>query len=116
MVPQQWKDARLIYIYNRKDDRATHGNSRDIYLLAVAGKVLVRVILSRLNEHVVEKVCPEAQCAFRKERGTIDMIFVAQQLQEKCREQRSDLCMTFIHQSKAFDTVNRDMLWEILRV
>ena len=43
------------------------------------------------------------------------MIFVARQLQEKCREQRMDLCMAFIDLSKAFDTVNRELLWEIMR-
>ena len=43
------------------------------------------------------------------------MIFVARQLQEKCREQRMNLCMAFVDLSKAFDTVNRAMLWEIMR-
>ena len=43
------------------------------------------------------------------------MIFVARQLQEKCREQRNDLCIAFIDLSKAFDTVNREMLWDIMR-
>ena len=43
------------------------------------------------------------------------MIFVSRQLQEKCREQRKDLCMAFIDLSKAFDTVNREFLWEIMR-
>ena len=113
-VPQQWKDARIISIYKKKGDRATCGNSRGISLLAVAGKVLARIILARLNTHIVDRVCPESQCGFRKERGTIDMIFVTRQLQEKCREQQKNLCMAFIDLCKAFDTVNRDMLWKVL--
>ena len=32
----------------------------------------------------------ESQCGFRKDRGTIDMIFTAK-LQEKCQEQNDDL-------------------------
>ena len=43
------------------------------------------------------------------------MIFVAQQLQEKCREHHQDLCMDFADLTKAFDTVNRDLIWNILR-
>ena len=43
------------------------------------------------------------------------MILASRQLQEKCREQRKDLCIAFIDLSKAFDTVNRDLLWETLR-
>ena len=42
------------------------------------------------------------------------MIFVARQLQVKC-VQHQDLCMAFIDQTRAFDTVNRDLLWNILR-
>ena len=48
-------------------------------------------------------------------RSTIDMIFVARQLQEKCREQHQYLYMAFVDLTKAFDTVNRDLLWNILR-
>ena len=48
-VPQQWKDARIVSIYKRKGDRATCGNSRGISLLSVAGKVLAKILLTRLN-------------------------------------------------------------------
>ena len=43
------------------------------------------------------------------------MIFVARQLQEKCREQHQDLYLAFVDLTKAFDTVNRDLLRNILR-
>ena len=41
------------------------------------------------------------------------MIFVARHLQEKCREKHQDLYMTFVDLTKVFDTVNRDLLWNI---
>ena len=44
--------------------------------------------------------------------GTIDMIFTARQLQEKCQEQNVDLYMTFVDLTKAFDTVSREGLWK----
>ena len=71
-------------------------------------------MLTRLLEHVVGLVLPESQCGFRRGRSTIDMIFVAPQLQEKCREQHQDLYLAFVDLTKAFDTVNRDLLWNIL--
>ena len=43
------------------------------------------------------------------------MIFTARQIQEKCREQQQDLYMTFIDLTKAFDTVNRNGLWKVLK-
>ena len=58
---------------------------------------------------------PENQCGFRGGRGTVDMIFVARQLQEKCQEQYDDLFITFIDLTKAFDTVCRDGLWQIMK-
>ena len=57
---------------------------------------------------------PETQCGFRQGRGTIDMIFTARQLQEKCREQNVGLYTTFIDLTKAFDTVSREGLWKVM--
>ena len=96
------------------DDRAECGNSRGISLLSVAGKVLAKIMLTRLLEHVVDPVLPESQFGFRRRRSTIDMIFVARQLQEKCCEQHHDLYLAFVDLTKAFDTVIRDLLWNIL--
>jgi exonuclease III len=113
-VPSAWKNANIVAIYKRKGDKSLCGNSRGISLLAVAGKILARIMLSRLLHHVVDQVLPESQCGFRRERSTIDMIFVARQIQEKAREQHRDLFTAFIDLTKAFDTVNRDILWNIL--
>ena len=46
---------------------------------------------------------------YRGNRSTVDMIFCLRQLQEKCIEQDRPLC------SKAFDTVGRTGLWQLLR-
>ena len=113
-VPQDLKDANIVTIFKKKGDRAVCGNSRGISLLAVAGKILSKVMLTRLVHQLTEDLLPETQCGFRKERSTTDMIFAARQIQEKCREQNKDLFMAFIDLSKAFDTVNRELLWLLL--
>ena len=71
-------------------------------------------MLIRLLTYVVDTVVPESQCGFRRARRTTDMIFVARLLQEKCREQHRDLFIAFIDLTKAFDTVNHDLLWQVL--
>ncbi|VDM03262.1 unnamed protein product [Schistocephalus solidus] len=48
-------------------------------------------------------------------KATIDMIFTARQLQEKCQEMRTHLYINFSNLTKAFDTVNRDGLWKIMQ-
>ena len=107
--PKQWKNANIILVHKQKSDRTECGNSRGISLLSVAGKVLAKIMLTRLLEHVVDLVLPESQCGFWHGRSTIDMIFVARRLQEKFREQHQDLYLAFVDLTKALDTVNRDL-------
>ena len=110
VVPQNWKDSLIITIYKNKGDKSECGNSRGISLLSVAGKIMAKVLLKRLVRHVSEELMPETQCGFRQNRSTTDMIFVARQTLEKCREQYKDLHMCFVDLSKAFDTVERGLL------
>ena len=112
-VPQDFKDANITKLF-KKGKRSICDNYRGISLLVIAGKILARVILNRLNESLLDSICSESQCGFRKGRGTVDMIFSLRQVQEKAREQNKPLYMLFIDLTKAFDTVNRDALWHIL--
>ena len=114
-IPQEFKDASIIHLYKRKGNPQVCDNHRGISLLSIAGKILAKILLNRLNAHLDQTgLIPESQCGFRKDRGTIDMIFTARQLQEKCQEQNVDLYMTFVDLTKAFDTVSRDGLWKIM--
>ena len=109
------KDASIIHIYKRKGNLQVCDNHRGISLLSIAGKILAKKLLNRLNAHLDQAgLIPESQCGFRKDRGTIDMIFTARQLQEKYQEQNVDIYMTFVDLTKAYDTVSRDGLWKIM--
>ena len=77
-------------------------------------KILARVMLMRLISRLEQGLYQESQCGFRQGRGTVDMIFAARQLQEKCLEQNNQLCTTFVDLTKAFDTVSRHGLWKIM--
>ena len=110
-IHQEFKDATIIHLFKREGNPQVCDNHRGISLLSIAGKILARVLLNRLNEHLEQSgLLPESQCGFRKNRGTIDMIFTARQLQEKCQEQNVDLYMTFVDLTKAFDIVSREGL------
>jgi hypothetical protein len=112
-VPQAWKDAMICSLF-KKGDRAVCGNFRGISLLATAGKLLTRIIITRLAKHC-ECLLPETQCGFRKGRSTIDMLFCARLTQEKCAEFRVDMWAVFVDLTKAYDTVNRKGLFAILQ-
>ena len=113
-LPQELKDASIIHLYKRKGNRNACDNHRGISLLSIAGKILARILLNRLNAHLERDLLPESQCGFRAGRGTVDMIFAARQLQEKCQEKNVGLYTTFVDLTKAFDTVCREGLWEIM--
>ena len=89
-LPQDLKDATIIHLYKRKGNRLSCDNHRGISLLSIAGKILARVLLNRLNHHLEDGLLPESQCGFRSNRGTIDMIFAARQLQEKAFEHHGE--------------------------
>jgi exonuclease III len=112
-MPQNWKDANIVPIF-KKGSRTECGNYRGISLLSVAGKILARIILNRLDK-ICSHILPETQCGFRRNRSTIDMVFSLRQIQEKCTEQNMELYMVFIDFTKAFDTVSREGLWSVLQ-
>ena len=112
---QDFKDASIIHLNKRKGNPQVCDNHRGITLLSIAWKILAKILLNRLNVHLdMAGLIPESQCWFRKDRGTIDMIFTVRQLQEKCREQNVDVYMTFVDLTKAFDTVSLDGLLKIM--
>ena len=102
-----------ITILFKKGDRSQCGNYRGISLLSVVGKFLADMILQRLTT-LARRVYPESEQGYREGRGTIDEIFTVRQLMEKSREQHHNLYIAFIDFSKAFDTVNRQLLFSIL--
>ncbi|VDM05701.1 unnamed protein product [Schistocephalus solidus] len=113
-VPQDFKDATIVYLYKTKGNPQLCDNHRGISLLNIAGKNFAHIFLIRLNGHLEQGLLPESQCGFRRHRGTTDMIFAALQLQEKCQEMRTHLYITFMDLTKAFDKVHRDGMWKVM--
>ena len=89
-VPQDFRDALIFTVYKRKGDGAECWNHRGISLLAIADKVLAKIVLNRLK-FISEEVLPESQCGFRQGRSISDMIFTLRQLQEKAAEHLTSL-------------------------
>ncbi|KAI8511741.1 hypothetical protein Bbelb_108410 [Branchiostoma belcheri] len=112
-IPQDLKDAKLVTLFKNKGSRQDCDNYRAIALLSLVGKLFARVVLKRLQD-LAERIYPESQCGFRKDRSTIDMIFTFRLLQEKCIEQNKPLLAVFVDLCKAFDSVSREGLYLVL--
>ena len=113
-LPQDLRDAVIITLYKNKGENSNCDNYRGITLLSIAGKILARILLNRLVPTIAEDNTPENQCGIRRNRSTTDMVFVLRQLQEKCREQNKGLYVSFVDLTKAFDTVSRKGMWQIM--
>ena len=79
-------------------------NYRTIALITHASKILLKIIMKRLERKLDEEI-NQTQAGFRQNRGTRDQIFNLRMLIEKCREANINLHFCFIDYSKAFDCV-----------
>lgn len=62
-----------------------------------------------------EDIVGNYQNVFRKNKSTIDHIFVIRQIMEKSYEFAKDLHMVFVDYKQAYDSINRRKLWKILK-
>ncbi|BHF73627.1 hypothetical protein SprV_0401670900 [Sparganum proliferum] len=106
-VPQDLKDPSFAPLHERKGDQQLRDNPREIPLLNMARKIFACIPLNHLNDHLEQKLYPESQCRFRRDRGTIDRIVADCQLRGKCQGMRTNHYTTFVDFMEAFDTVNR---------
>ena len=84
----------LFFCHNK--DRTGCGNYRDISLLARTGKVLLKLVATRLSAYGEAKgLLPEGLCGFRSHRSTTDMMFAMRRLQELGRKARAPLLVCF---------------------
>ena len=113
-VPQQWKYATIMVLHKKKDWTECD-NYRGPSLVAHASKILLKIIASRLGEYCERVgVLPEEQSGFRPNRSTTDMMFAIRRLQKLALKKRIPLYVCFIDLTKAYDSVDRTLLWSVL--
>ena len=84
-------------------------------LVAHAGKVLLKIVANRLGDFCEEAgIFSEEQCGFRPQRSTTNIMFVVRRLQELGRTSNTSLEICFIDLAKAYDSVDRVLLWKVL--
>ena len=73
-------------------------------------------VLEQRARYKVEPFLSEAQMGFRKGRGCIYPIFALRLLSKKVIEHDRELNIVFVDQEKTFDRVNRDKIWQTLKM
>ena len=112
-IPAEWKEGILIKL-PKKGDLTECSNYRGIMLLSVPGKVLNRILLERIKK-AVDPNLRDQQAGFRRNRSCADQISTLRIIVEQSLEWNSPLYINFIDYEKAFDSVDRETLWKLLR-
>lgn len=113
-IPEEWTKGIIFPVY-KKGNKYQCNNYRGITLLNIIYKVFSNVLLQYLTPYA-EEILDEVQCGFRQSRGTVDQIFVVRQTMEKCYEHNTDLHMLFVDFRQAFDSINKEKLYEYMDV
>ena len=111
--PQDWK--RSVFIPTPKKGNVKEcSNYCTIALISHASRVILKILQVRLQQYVNGEL-PDVQAGFRKSRGSRDQISNIRWIIEKPREFQKNIYFCFIDYTKAFDCVNHNKLWKILK-
>ena len=96
----------------KKGNAKERSNHRTIVLISHASKVMLKILQARLQQYCE---LPDVQAGFRKGRGTRDQIANIRWIIEKARKFQKNIYFCFIDYAKAFDCVDHNKLWKILK-
>ena len=111
--PQDWKRAVFIPI-PKKDNAKECSNYHTIALISHASKVMLKIIQARLQQHVNHEL-PDVQAGFIKGRGARFQIDSICWIIIKARQFQKNIYFCFTDYAQAFDCVDHNKLWEILK-
>ena len=75
---------------------------------------MLKILQARLQQYVNREL-PDVQAGFRKRRGTRDQIANIYWIIEKASEFQKNIDLCFLDYAKAFDCVDHNKRWEILK-
>ena len=111
--PTTWTQS-LVITLPKKGNLQLCQNYRTISLISHPSKVMLKIILNRLQPQA-EEIIAEEQAGFRAGRSTTEQIFNLRILCEKYLQHQQNLYYVFIDFKKAFDRVWHEALWATMR-
>ena len=98
----------------KKGNAKECSNYRTIAFISHTSKIMLKILQASLWQYMNQEV-PDVQAGSRKGRGTRDQIANIQWIIQKAREFQKNIHFCFIDYAKAFDFVNHNKLWKILK-
>ena len=103
------------YPVPKKGNAKECSNFCTIALISHTSKVMLKILQARLQQYV-NREFPDVQAGFRKGRGTRSQIANIHWIMKKARGFHKKIHFCFIDYTKAFDCVDHNKPWKILRV
>ena len=110
---RDWKRSVFIPI-PKKANAKECSNYCTIPLISHASKLMLKILQARLQQYVNCEL-PDVQAGFKKDRGTRDQIANIRWMIKKAREFQKNIYFCFTDYAKAFDCVDHNKLWKILK-
>ena len=111
--PTTWTQS-LVITLPKKGNLQLCQNYRTLSLISHPSKVMLKIILNRLQAQA-EEIIAEEQAGFRAGRSTTEQIFNLRILCEKYLQHQQNLYHVFIYFKKAINRVWHEALWETMR-
>ena len=110
--PKSWRISQIIPV-PKKGDLTLVKNYKGISLLPIAAKIYNKLILNRLLPKVEPLICKN-QNGFRTGRSTHSQILAIRRIIEEMCNCNKEAVFLFVDFSKAFDSIDRDKMFDIL--
>ena len=114
MVPTNWCMGIILPLYKNKGSPTNPDNYRGITLLSCVSKLFTACINSRLALFIDDGILGNEQAGFREGYSTTDHVYVLYSVIEMYLSVRKRVYCAFIDYKKAFDTIQRELLWQKL--
>ena len=111
--PQDWK-RRVFIPIPKKGNAKECSNYHTIALILPASKVMLKILQARLQQYMNREL-PDVQAGFRKGREKRDQIANIYWIIKKARDFLKNIYFCFMDYSKAFDCMDHNKLWKILK-
>ena len=112
--PQDWKRSVFIPV-PKKGTAKECSNYCIIAFTSHTTKVMLKIPKPGFNCEIVNCEIPDVQAEFRKGKGTRDLIINILWIIKKSRKFQKNIYLCFIEYPKAFDCVDHNKLWKILK-
>ncbi len=105
----------VIHALHKGDDALQFENYRGITVGPVLAKVFAMILEAQLSSWAKERgLRARGQASFRKDFRTTDNLYILRTLIEQSTHKRKKVYYCFVDFRKAFDTMPRDLLWQVL--